>query len=216
MCASAMQNQAAVSKLGAFKFRTRIQPDVAAPGVVYPLKSMVFGRLAPGGGREGALGSFGLVPEWVTDAQGGLKFGRRCYNARKETIFEKPSFRSAIFRRRAVVPVSAFFEFPDREAPLRHRYKISRRDGGAFWLAAIWERHPGYGLESVAVITTTPMGLVADFHSRSPVILDDERMAAWLETSSRPELEGFLVPHESSDYVLEAEPWGDHRQGELF
>jgi putative SOS response-associated peptidase YedK len=181
---------------------------------------MLYGRLDPlGGGREALEGQFGLVPAWVDAARGGAKFGRNCYNARTETVFEKPSFRQAILTRRAVVPVDCFYEFPDKEAPLRHRYRIRARDGRPFWLGAIWERNPALGLESLAVLTTEPMDLLAPFHSRSPLIIDAAGLDAWLDPGRRQPAaiaECFKV-HDSSDLEAVAEPWGPERkQGELF
>jgi putative SOS response-associated peptidase YedK len=164
-------------------------------------------------------GQFGLVPEWVDEAKGGAKYGRHCYNARTETVFQKPSFRKAILARRAVVPVDAFYEFPDKEVPLRHRFKVRARDGRGFWLGAIWERNDALGLDSVAVLTTGPMDLVAPFHSRSPVILDDDQVGAWLDPSKRDAgviAEAFKV-HDSKRFEVEREAWGkDMKQEELF
>lgn len=41
--------------------------------------------------REMLLGSFGLIPHWATDS----RIARNTYNARSETVAEKPSFRDA-------------------------------------------------------------------------------------------------------------------------
>ncbi|HIY87081.1 MAG TPA: SOS response-associated peptidase, partial [Candidatus Yaniella excrementavium] len=38
------------------------------------------------------LARWGLVPSWAKD----LSFGQRTFNARAETVVEKPSFRSAV------------------------------------------------------------------------------------------------------------------------
>ena len=43
------------------------------------------------------LAQFGLVPHWATDKQ---KFGLKTYNARSETVAEKPSYRNARKQRR--------------------------------------------------------------------------------------------------------------------
>jgi putative SOS response-associated peptidase YedK len=216
MCASAMQAQAAKNKMWEFTVKVRTQMDGEDHRIIYPLQPMAFGRLDPSGDKEALVGQFGLVPEWVTDAKGGPKYGRHCYNARKETIFEKPSFRTAILMRRAVVPVTSFFEFPDKEVPLKHRYKISRKDGQAFWLAAIWEHNHRYNLDSVSVITTTPMNLVEKFHSRSPVILADDQVDSWLNTDDRTRIDSLLDPVASGDFALETEDWNRKRQPDLF
>ena len=219
MCASAMQAQAAKSKLWEFPIKVRVQMD-GPERIIFPLQSMVFARVNPATGeKEAVAGQFGLVPEWVDEAKGGAKYGRHCYNARTETVFEKPSFRRAILARRAVVPVEAFYEFPDKEVPLRHRFKVRARGGGAFWLGAIWERNETLGLDSVAVLTTGPMDLVAPFHSRSPVILDDGQVEGWLDPKLRDAgaIAGAFAVHGSDGFEVEREAWGKERkQGELF
>jgi putative SOS response-associated peptidase YedK len=43
------------------------------------------------------LAQFGLVPHWAADIK---KFGLRTYNARYETVAEKPSYRAAWKERR--------------------------------------------------------------------------------------------------------------------
>jgi putative SOS response-associated peptidase YedK len=219
MCASAMQAQGAKNKFYFAGLKTRFQTDMDDPRDRFPLQTLAFGRVNPSTGeREAVDGQFGLVPEWV-DKERGTKYGRHTYNARTETVFEKPSFRKAILTRRAVVPVDCFYEFPDKEVPLRHRYKVRSKDGNGFWLAAIWERNAALGLESVAVLTTGPMELVAAFHSRSPIILDDAQVDGWLDPTLRaPEAiaQAFKV-HDSQGFELIQEPWGALRkQGDLF
>ena len=55
------------------------------------------------------LGRFqwGLVPVWSKDLSGSS----RMINARSDTIFEKPSFRNLIGRRRCIMPLDGFFEW---------------------------------------------------------------------------------------------------------
>src|SRR4051812_39768170 len=111
MCASAMLNQKIRSTLG--RFPARVQMDLLER-VIFPLQQICFARLDPVTGKgESAGGQFGLVPEWVKDDRGGKSYGRHWYNARMETVFEKPSFRKAILARRAAIPVMAFFEYAD-------------------------------------------------------------------------------------------------------
>ena len=49
---------------------------------------------------------WGLVPFWANDAQ----IGNKLINARSETIFEKPSFRESIKKRRCLIPTDGLFE----------------------------------------------------------------------------------------------------------
>jgi len=53
---------------------------------------------------------WGLIPSWSKDP----KIGNRLFNARGETVAEKPSFRSAFAKRPCVIPVDGFYEWDHR------------------------------------------------------------------------------------------------------
>src|SRR4051812_32831790 len=177
MCASSMQNQRVKSKFGQLNFKTRVQGDLLER-TVFPLQKIFVGR-AGLEGREFLEAQFGLVPAWVKDEKGGPKYGRHCYNARTETIFEKPSFKKAILERRAVIPVAAFFEYADLGN--NGRLRVSRQDEEPILLAAIWEHHPVYGLTSCSILTTEPLAILQGVHSRSPLILEEGDLEPWLD-----------------------------------
>lgn len=50
--------------------------------------------------RHLLIARWGLVPSWAKD----MKIGSKLINARSESILEKPSFRKAAVKRRAIVP----------------------------------------------------------------------------------------------------------------
>ncbi|MDF2492944.1 MAG: yedK 1 [Microbacterium sp.] len=50
---------------------------------------------------------WGLVPSWAKDP----KVGVRAFNARSEELEEKPMFRQALIKRRAVVPATGYYEW---------------------------------------------------------------------------------------------------------
>jgi putative SOS response-associated peptidase YedK len=54
-----------------------------------------------------ALLRWGLVPYWAKDE----KVGYMMINARAETIFTKPAYKSAAERHRCLIPASCFFEW---------------------------------------------------------------------------------------------------------
>ena len=71
---------------------------------------------------------WGLIPSWSKDD----KIAQHTFNARAETIAEKPSFRAAFKRRRCIVPVSAFFEW--RAIPgekKKQKLRFSSRPSGS-------------------------------------------------------------------------------------
>ncbi|MGH1359220.1 MAG: SOS response-associated peptidase [Burkholderiaceae bacterium] len=91
--------------------------------------------------EQATAACFGLIPSWSRD---GKNF-RFCYNARAETIAEKPSFRHAWRQQqRCVIPVDAFFE-PNYESGRPVRWRIGAANGEPLALAGIWEawRKPG-------------------------------------------------------------------------
>jgi putative SOS response-associated peptidase YedK len=54
---------------------------------------------------------WGLVPSWAKD----IKIGSKLINARSESILEKPSFRKAAVKRRAIVPAEGYYEWQKTE-----------------------------------------------------------------------------------------------------
>ena len=90
--------------------------------------------------REAMAGMFGLIPHWAKD----MTIARLTYNARSETVPEKPSYRDAWrLGRRCIIPADAFYE-PDWRSGKAVPTRISRADGEPMGLAGIWTgwHHP--------------------------------------------------------------------------
>ncbi|MFM7321748.1 MAG: SOS response-associated peptidase [Armatimonadota bacterium] len=119
---------------------------------------------------------WGLVPSWARDDS----IGNRLINARSETAAEKPSFRTALKRRRCLIPADGFYEW---ERSTRQPWHAHLREGGLFAMAGLWEEWlapDGSPLRTAAILTTEANPLVAKIHDRMPVILSREDEAAWL------------------------------------
>ena len=188
------------------------RPPEALPPEVYP------GGLAPfivrardrvELARDLRLGLFGLVPHWAKD----LAFGRRTYNARSETVAEKPSFRDAWRQgRRCIVPVEAVFE-PNWETGKAVRWKVTRKDGLPMGIAGLWGwwRAP----DGREWLSFTMLTINADAHpifnrlhrpgeeKRMVAILDETDYDAWLE-APLTRIKEFLKPYPADR--LDAEP----------
>ncbi|MCI0570661.1 MAG: SOS response-associated peptidase [Myxococcaceae bacterium] len=144
---------------------------------------------------------WGLVPSWAKDPA----IGNKMINARGETLAEKPSFRTALKKRRCLVLADGFFEWrPDgkRKTPMYIR-KASEQP---FAIAGLWEtwRAPdGAELRSCTLITTQPSAMVAQIHDRMPVLLAPATWARWLgpEALAPEELAALLVPYDGEDLV---------------
>ena len=133
---------------------------------------------APGGVREGALLRWGFVPRWAKDPA----IGARMNNARAETVAEKPSFRDAWRRRRALIPADGFYEWKP-ERGVKQPYYITPAAGGLFAFAALWEewQGPQGPLATCAVITTGANGPMAAVHERMPVMVPSAQFSRWLD-----------------------------------
>jgi putative SOS response-associated peptidase YedK len=135
-------------------------------------------------GRRLQAARWGLVPAWAKD----LSIGNRLFNARAETLAEKPSFRAALRARRCLVPADGFYEWrAEPAAPGRRAAKtpifFHRPDDALFAFAGLYERWrsaAGEEITSFTIITTDANPVVAPVHDRMPVVLAPEDEAAWL------------------------------------
>jgi putative SOS response-associated peptidase YedK len=126
-----------MTELGSVSWPAEAWPAEAYPGYLAPILTAV-GDGAPG--LQAGLARFGLVPRWCRDAAHAATVGRGTYNARSETVAEKPSFRSAWREQQfALVPMRNYFE-PCWESGRAVRWRIEAVDGAALLAAALHER----------------------------------------------------------------------------
>jgi putative SOS response-associated peptidase YedK len=123
---------------------------------------------------------WGLVPFWAKDPA----IGNRMINARAETIAEKPSFRATYRKRRCLIPADGFYEWHTADGK-KLPYFISLKRGEPFAFAGLWEtwqdRESGQVLETATIITTEANDFMNRLHHRMPVILEAEKIDAWLD-----------------------------------
>lgn len=157
----------------------------------------------PDGARERRDARWGLVPTWVKEP---TAFKALLFNARSETVGEKPSFRDAARNARCVVPASGFFEWRAEDGG-KQPYYVHRRDGAPMAFAGLYAERPrGEPACSMTVLTTEPNELMADLHDRMPVILAAGAVDRWLDPAVRDvrELDDLLRPCASD--LLAAHP----------
>lgn len=154
------------------------------------------------------LAQFGLVPHWATDKK---KFGLRTYNARSETVHEKPSYRTAWRERRFGLAIMESFYEPCWETGKAVRWRIKRADKEPVAVASIWERFvdtdTGEIIFSFSMLTINADGhpIMKHFHKpedekRSIVVLNESQYLPWLSANHNQAREllqlspdGFLV-----------------------
>ena len=129
----------------------RIEPDfnVAPTKEVYAVLERPPRKDSADGGepasteaeRQLRVLTWGLVPSWAKDP----KIGNRMINARMETVAEKPAFRRAFERRRAILPADGYYEWYATEEltkagrPRKQPFFIRPRDGSILAMAGLYE-----------------------------------------------------------------------------
>lgn len=131
------------------------------------------------GSNELAMFRWGLIPAWAKDAA----IGPKMINARAETIAEKPSFRTALQRRRCLIPADGFYEW-QKVGRTKQPYRIILKGCELFGFAGLWDTWnapTGELINSCTIITTTPNELMEPLHNRMPVIMPRELEQIWLD-----------------------------------
>jgi putative SOS response-associated peptidase YedK len=146
--------------------------------------------------------SWGLIPYWVKNANGG----RKPINAKSETVASLASFRDAYKRRRCLLPIDNFFEWRAiKGVKAKQPYTIAMKSGEPFALAAIsenWQRpSTDEWLRTFAVITCPANELMTHIHDRMPVIIAPENYDRWL-ANIEPDPRDLLVPYPSDSMTM--------------
>jgi putative SOS response-associated peptidase YedK len=152
--------------------------------------------------RELLTGRWGLVPSWAKDPS----IGSRLINARSETVAEKPAFKKAFQRRRALVPADGYYEWYTGEPregekkPAKQPFYITPKDGSVLAMAGLYEfwkdRATDEWVISYTILTTTAEDDLGHVHDRMPMFLEPDAYDSWLDPAQqRPaDLLDLLVP----------------------
>ncbi len=149
---------------------------------------------------------WGYIPPWAKEGQ----FKRPLFNARAESVWEKPSFKNLIRRYRGIVPANGFYEWR-RKGKERVAHHITLKDSPAMALGAIIQVHAD-GYMQCCLITTESNAEMQSIHHRQPVVIEPDKMEAWLSNDSPENINQQLAPltdnrfniREIGDYVNNA------------
>jgi putative SOS response-associated peptidase YedK len=136
------------------------------------------------------LARFGLIPSWAKDD----KISRHTYNARAETVAEKPSYRAAWRQRRyGLVLLDHFYE-PHYGSGKAQRWQIALASQEPFGIASIWDTwtDPSSGelITSFSMLTVNADAhpVMNQFHKpgdekRNPLVLAPAQFNDWLNAT---------------------------------
>jgi putative SOS response-associated peptidase YedK len=178
--------------------------DVDLPGENLPMPSFnvaptdrvpIVIDTIPKGSEEGAEpvrrlegARWGLVPAWAKDVSVGVT----AFNARIESAAEKSHFKTAVKKRRAIVPATGYYEWRTIDG-VKTPHFIHLPDGEPLVFAGLyeWWRNPAAAddapdkwLLSTSVLTRASTGRLADIHDRMPVFLSPELIDEWLDPAA--------------------------------
>jgi putative SOS response-associated peptidase YedK len=127
---------------------------------------------------------WGLVPSWSRSRSGGAKM----INARSETVVEKPAFKAAAGRRRALTPALGYYEWQKSDRG-KVPYFLHAGDRSLAFAALyeIWrdpelpDDHPDAWLWTTCIVTRPATDALGHIHDRCPVIVPPDLHEAWLD-----------------------------------
>jgi putative SOS response-associated peptidase YedK len=116
----------------------------------------------------------------------------KAFNARSEELEDKPMFRSALQKHRAVVPSSGYYEWKTVDGTKTPHY-VHPADGAPLFMAGLyaWWKNPAIADDdparwvlSFTILTRESIGNLGSIHDRMPLFLDPDHADAWLDPTT--------------------------------
>jgi len=132
------------------------------------------------------LTHWGLIPFWAKDRT----IGNKMINARAETLLLKPSFKTSLHKRRCIILSDGFYEWKG-SGKGKEPFFIRLKTRVPFGFAGLWDkwqdRQTGHDILSSTIITIDANAVLAEVHSRMPVILNPDHYKIWLSDKDVPD-----------------------------
>jgi len=151
---------------------------------------------------EVSMMRWGLIPYWARD----MEIGKRTFNARSETLHEKPSYKKPFQKQRCLIPATGFYEWKKGAGAgvKAEPVLIQMAADEPFAFAGLWDfwNKTEVPVLSCTIITCKANELISPFHDRMPVILPKERYHEWLFNSDQNALQKLLAPYPADKLKL--------------
>jgi putative SOS response-associated peptidase YedK len=127
------------------------------------------------------------------------------FNAKSETAPVLKTFRDAFRTERCLIPLSSWYEWPDR-AGGKQKVEIAARHRRTMLAAGLCETSrafdSGEPVKTFTMLTTTPNEFLGTVHDRAPLILPEQHYVDWLEGDAAQAQALTGAPPDSTAYDL--------------
>ena len=130
----------------------------------------------------------GLCCQWQRWGFPGFKGKQIIFNARSESVTEKPLFRDSVRHRRVAVPAASFYEWN----PRKEKSTFYREGQPVLFMAGFYSRYED-GSRFV-ILTTAANASMKPVHDRMPLVLERDEAAGWVLDDERTEAILHKVP----------------------
>jgi len=121
---------------------------------------------------------WGFIPHWYNS----ITDGPLLFNARAETLAEKPAFRDACRNRRCLIPADGFYEWQKVEGSKSKPVYVKRSDRQQMIFAGIWQLWGDREnkLSTCTIITVPASQQISGIHHRMPLFIERDDWDLWL------------------------------------
>ena len=128
------------------------------------------------------------------------------FNARGESLFEKPMFRNAAVKNRCLVPANLFYEWQGKEK-IRH---LIRTPDPILYMGGVYEtfaENDGSISERFSIITGASQNEMSEIHPRTPLIIKKEDIQSFLDPrSSLDEVKKIILSYPENLLITREDP----------
>lgn len=116
------------------------------------------------------------------------------FNARGETLEDKPTWVDSWYMQRCLIPADGFYEWTGPKTA-RQPNAVQNADGSPMLFGGLWREDDGVAWCSI--VTCEPSEWFSQYHNREPVIVRGEDWQRWLFDADPPD--DLLHPSEPDD-----------------
>ena len=104
-------------------------------------------------------------------------------NARAETAQEKRTFSTSIAHRRCILPANGFYEWNHEDGRAKQKFLLREKELPMLYMGGLYspfEDKDGVRFYAYVILTVNANSSVSSLHDRMPLIMEPDRMLAWL------------------------------------